>query len=184
MAARHFIVMPQVPLAIRQAYLLIGVLGLALPGLSTAQDRANRIRSFDAVLTIRADGSLDVTEELAVRLAGESTEIFRDLSLGDDGARTGEKKLDLEVLAITDEDGQPLRVEETSHDSGWTRRLRIWIPGAVDGDRHIAIRYRVVNAIHVVNAGKKPGALDEVHWNVTDHGATPIDSMHARVVLP
>jgi hypothetical protein len=169
---------------IRQAFLLIGALSLSLPALSSAQDRVNRIRTLDAVLTVHADGSLDVTEELTLRLSGASNEIVRDLSLRDDGARKGPKKLDVQVLATTDEDGQPLRMEEASGDSGWTKRLRIWIPGAGNADRSIAIRYRVANAIHFVNAGKSVGALDEVRWNLIGNADTPIDSVQARVVLP
>lgn len=164
--------------------LLIGALALSLSNLASAQDGPTRIRGFDAVLTVHADGSLDVTEELTVRFAGESNEIVRNLSLRDEGARKGPKKLDVRVLAITDEDGQPLRVEEASTDSGWTRRLRIWIPGAGSADRRIAIRYRFANAIHFLNAGNNVGAIDQLHWNVTGNVDMPIDSIHARVVLP
>lgn len=169
---------------IRHAFLLIGTLALALSSVARGQDGANRIRSFDAALTVRADGSLDVTEELTVGLAGKSNEIVRDLSLRDDGARRGPKKLDVQVLAVTDEDGQPLRVEEASRDSGWTKRLRIWIPATGNADRGIAIRYRVANAITFVNAGKSAGALDEVRWHLIGSMDIPIDSLHARVVLP
>ena len=168
----------------RRAFFLICALIASRSTVAGAQDGGDRIRSFDAVLTIRADGSVNVVEELTVRLAGQSNEFVRDLSLRDEAAREGAKKLDLEVLAVTDEDGQPLRVEETSKDSGWTRELRIRIPGAVDADRELAIRYRVANAIHFVKAGNKFGALDEVRWNVTGNADMPIDSVHARVVLP
>jgi len=143
-----------------------------------------RIRNFDAVLTVHANGSLDVVEDLTVRLADKSNEIVRDLSLRDDVARKGPKKLDVEVLAVTDENGEPLRVEESITDSGWTRRLRIWIPDASNADRHISIRYRISNAIHFVNAGNNLGALDEVRWKVNGNTDIPIDSVHARVVLP
>jgi hypothetical protein len=182
--APSLVVAHKVPASIRRAPLLIGVLALSLSNVASAQGRANRIRSFDAVLTVHADGSIDVVEELTVRLADKSHEFVRDLSLRDDGAPDGKKKLDLKVLAITDEDGQPLRAEETVNDNGWTRRLRIWTPSSVDADGHIAIRYQVVNAIHSFNAGKRLGALDEAHWNVIGTGDMPIDSVHARVVLP
>jgi len=122
---------------IRQALLLIGALTLSLSSVASAQDGPTRIRIFDAVLTVHADGSLDVTEELTIRLAGESNEIVRDFSLRDDGARKGSTKLDVRILAVTDEDGQPLRTEEASADGGWARRLRIWIPGAGNADRRI-----------------------------------------------
>ena len=41
------------------------------------------------------------------------------------------------------------------------------------------------NAIRFFFAGQRVGALDELYWNVTGNGWTmPIDSVHARVVLP
>ena len=86
---------------------------------------------------------------------------------------------------ITDAAGERLRVEEESKDNGWTRGLRIWIPGASDADRQIIIRYRVTNAIRFFYASSKEGALDELYWNVTGNSWTmPIDRVHARVVLP
>jgi hypothetical protein len=151
---------------------------------ASAQERSPRIRTFDAVLTVHVDGSVDVVEELTVRLARESNEFVRDLSLRDDAAPKGPTKLDVKVLAVTDEDGEPLSVEEKSIDNGWTRRLVIRVPGVVDANRHIAIRYEVVNCVHFVNAGKKPGALDEVRWKVIGNADMPTDSLHARVVLP
>jgi hypothetical protein len=182
--ARHIIVPPGAPPLTRLRFLLIGVLAFSLSNVASAQDRANRIRNLDAVFTVRSDGRVDVTEELTVQVAGESNEVVRDLALRDDGARKGPKMLDVQVLAVTDEDGQPLRTEEASADGGWARRLRIWIPGAANGDRRIAIRYRIAGAIHSVRATRNVGALDEMRWNVIGNGDMPIDSVHARVVLP
>src|SRR4051794_14081560 len=102
---------------------LIGALTLSLSNVASAQSGANRIRDFAATLTIRPNGSLDATEELTLRLAGASNEIVRDFSLRDGGAPSGSSKLIISILAVTDEDGQPLRTEESSADGGWTRRL-------------------------------------------------------------
>ncbi|HMG13393.1 MAG TPA: DUF2207 domain-containing protein, partial [Gemmatimonadaceae bacterium] len=56
---------------------------------------------------------------------------------------------------------------------------------ANDADRKIVIRYRVHNAIRFYYAGSEPGAIDELYWNVTGESWTmPIDSVHARVVMP
>lgn len=173
-----------VPPTIRQAFLLSGALALSLATVGSAQDSVNRIRGFDAVLTVHSDGSFAVTEELTVELAGASNEIVRELSLRDDRAPGGAKKPGVTVLAVTDENGQPLRVEETSADGGRMRRLRIWIEGASDTDTRIEIRYRVANGIRLAKAGRKVGALDEVRWTVIGSVDTPIDSVRARVVLP
>jgi hypothetical protein len=184
MSPRHTFVLPGHARTTCLAFFIIGVLALPLGTVASAQNEANRIRNLDALLTVHSDGTLAVTEELTVRLADKSNEIVRDLSLRDDGAQKGPKKLDLEVLAVTGENGEPLRVEEAITDSGWTRRLRIWIPDAIDANPHISIRYRVSNAIHFVNAGNNLGALDEVRWNAIGNEDMPIDSVHARVVLP
>ena len=175
---------PKRPLGTLRALFFIGILALALTNVATAQDGTHRIRNFDATLSVRSDRSLDVTEDLTLHLTGASNEFVRDLSLRDDGAPNGSNKLNVEILAVTDEDGQPLRTEETSADYGWTRRVRIWIPGGGNGDRHIAIRYRLANAIHFVNGANKPDALDEVRWNLIGNADMPVDSMHARVILP
>jgi hypothetical protein len=184
MATRHIFVMPERPRITCRALFLIGALAVALSSVASAQDRANRIRDFDAVLTVRPNGSLDVTEALTIRMAGVASEIVRDLSLRNDGARNDSKKLTVNILAVTDEDGQPVRTEESSADDGWTRRLRIWIPADVDSDHRIAIRYRVVGAIRSVRASRNLGALDEMRANVIGNTDMPIDSVHARVVLP
>ena len=87
--------------------------------------------------------------------------------------------------SITDASGQPLVVEHQSLHGGQTRRYHIFVLDAVDADRTIIIRYRVRNAIRFFFEGSEVGALDELYWNVTGSDWTmPIDSVHARVVLP
>jgi uncharacterized membrane protein len=72
-----------------------------------------------------------------------------------------------------------------STDGGWTRRYHIYIPGAVNTDRVITIRYRVRNAIRFFYSSSPVGAIDELYWNVTGNAWTMIiDSVHGRVVLP
>jgi hypothetical protein len=176
-------VTPHVPPKLRRALVLIGGLSLSLSNVASAQIGANRIRNLDAVLFVRPDGSLDVTEELTIQLANPSNAFVRDLSLRD-GAKNGSNKLNVEILAVTDEDGQPLRTEEASADDGGVRRLRIRIPAAGSNDHRIAIRYRVAGTIHTISGGKNRGALEEMRWKVISDPAMPIDSVHTRVMLP
>ncbi len=171
----------------RRALLLIGALALSLTDSAGAQDanRSIRIRTFDALLTVHTDGSLDVTEQLTIRFTGQWNGIVRDLSLQHNTAQGRRTKLDITLGYITDVSGRRLHVDELKKDNGWTRGLRIWIPGARDADQQIIIRYRVANAIRFFFADSDVGALDELYWNVTGNGWTmPIDSAHARVVLP
>jgi len=167
----------------RALALLLSVFALAAD--ASAQDRSLRIRDFDAHLTVQPDGSLDVTERLTFGFTGEWNGIVRDLSLRDSTPQGRRQKLDVDIVSITDATGQPLRVEEESKDGGWTRGLRIWIPGASDAERQIVIRYRVANAIHFFFKNSDEGEFDELYWNVTGSSWTmPIDKVRARVVLP
>lgn len=169
----------------RRAILLIGALALSLGPNARAQGRSIRIRDFDALVTVHSDGSLDVAEQLTVGFTGKWNGIVRDLSLRHNTAQGRATKLDVSLISVIDADGKPLRVEEESKDNGWTRGLRIWIPGASDADRQISIGYRVANAIRFYYANSKEGAFDELYWNVTGNSWTmPIDSVRARVVLP
>ena len=169
----------------RRAVLFGAALTLALATGASAQDRSIRIRTFDALLTVHTDGSLDVTEQLTIRFNGQWNGIVRDLSLKHNTAQGRRTKLDITVGYITDAEGRRLRVEEERKDAGWTRALRIWIPGASDADQTIIIRYRVANAIRFFFAKRNEPAFDELYWNVTGNSWTmPMDSVHARVVLP
>ncbi|HUQ98304.1 MAG TPA: DUF2207 domain-containing protein [Gemmatimonadaceae bacterium] len=149
-----------------------------------AQGKEIRIRDFTALLAVHPDGSLDVIEEITLHFTGQWNGILRDLSLQHNTAQGRKTKLDVNLAGITDRLGQPLRVEEETKDA-WTKRFRIWIPGAVDADRTILIKYRVHNAIRFYFASGGVGAFDELYWNVTGNSWTmPIDRVHARVVLP
>ncbi len=168
-----------------RALFLAGALALVLGDGAGAQGRSIRIRNFDALLTVHSDGSLDVTEQLTIAFTGQWIGIVRDLPLHHNTAQGRATRLDVTIGYITDGNGERLRVEEERKDNGWTRGLRIYIPGANDADRTIIIRYRVANAIRFFYASSEVGALDELYWNVTgDSWTMPIDSAHARVVLP
>lgn len=168
-----------------RALLVTLILVVSLAKDASAQDRFIRIRDFGARLIVNTDGSLDVTEHLIIGFSGQWNGIVRDLSLRHNTAQGRATKLDVDVVSITDGAGQPLRVEEERKDNGWTRGLRIWVPGASNADREVVIRYRVGNAIRFFYADSDVGALDELYWNVTGNSWTmPIDKAHARVVLP
>ncbi len=62
---------------------------LALGQSASAQGRSIALRNFDALLTVHADGSLDVTEQLTFHFDGEWHGINRDLSLKHNTARGG-----------------------------------------------------------------------------------------------
>ncbi len=165
--------------------LLAGAVSLCLPLSARSQGQSIRIRDFGALLTVHTDGTVDVLEQLTVRFNGEWHGINRDISLHHNTARGRATKLDIQIGNITDGSGNPLRVEESTKDNGWTRSLRIYVPDAIDADRKVLIHYRVANAIRFYFKTGRQDAFDELYWNVTgNEWDMPIDSVHARVVLP
>ena len=178
MAARHIFVIPSVPPSIRHAALLMGTLALSLPSVASAQDRSIRIRSWESVLTVNSDGSLDVTERLSIKFTGKWSRFERTLSRRQ--TRAGRLPyLDVKAVSASDAEGQRLEVERYGSGRNPGKRggdlhVRIWInPWAMNEDRDVIIRYHVTNAIR----------FDELYWSVNDVGY-PIDKAHVVVVLP
>ncbi|HEX2211091.1 MAG TPA: DUF2207 domain-containing protein [Longimicrobium sp.] len=177
----------------RRALILIGalLLSLAQPAGAQRSDSTIVIESYDTELAVQPSGVVDVTEVLRFAFTGSWNGILRDLSLNHHTADGRREKLDLEIVSVTDERGRPYRVEREEPD-GWTRRLRIWIPGAENAERTVVIRYRVSNAIRFYfaeGAEDRPAVdaqnFDEIYWNVTGNDWTmPIRNASARVVLP
>lgn len=170
----------------RRALLLIGALFLALARPAGAQggDSTIVIEHYDALLRVEPEGVVDVTETIRFRFNGKWNGILRDLSLRHNTAEGKRRKLDLDVVSVTDEQGRALRMEPEEPD-GWTRRLRIFIPGAHDAARTVVVRYRVNGAIRYYFAGDGAPGFDELYWNVTGNDWTmPIDSITARIVMP
>src|SRR5207244_10804910 len=112
-----------------------------------AQGREIRVHSYNALLTVNRDGTLDVVEQLTIRFTGQWQGLNRHLPLRHNTAQARPPKLAVVDGPITDAAGQPLVVEHKSLDAGWTRRYHIYIPGAYNADRTIIIHYRVRNAI-------------------------------------
>jgi hypothetical protein len=173
----------------RRALLLIGALLLALSAPAAAQDSTIVIRSYDTELLVQRDGQVQVTEAIRFAFSGRWNGILRDLSLQHNDAGGRKQKLDVDVVSVTDERGQPLRMEEEP--DGWMHRLRIFIPGAHNAERTVIIRYRVRNAIRFyfatdsVVAGQESESFDELYWNVTGNDWTmPIEAARARVIMP
>ncbi|MEP6551799.1 MAG: DUF2207 domain-containing protein, partial [Gemmatimonadales bacterium] len=165
--------------------ILSAALALAATTVASAQTRSLRIRDFDALLTVHTDGTLDVVETIMFGFSGQWNGIVRDLSLEHNTAQGRRTKLDVDIIGVTDAGGSQLRMEQEKKDNGWTRSLRIWVPGALDADRAIVIRYRVNNAIRFFFKDSDAGELDELYWNVTGNGwDVPNERVHARVVLP
>ena len=164
-------------------WLVLAGLLTAIPSVLAAQ-RTLVLESFEAELRVSLDGSLEVTETIRPRFTGSWQGIYRDLSLEHRTAEDWRERLEVELLSITDEAGEPLVFVDT-REGGWLRRFRIWVPGAEDATRTLVIRYVVRNALRFFDQGSEAGYLDELYWNVTGNDwQVPIELARARVILP
>ena len=139
--------------------LLAGMLGIGclpiLPSPLVCQ-RTLVIESFDAELRVESTGDVQVTETIRPRFQGSWNGIYRNLSLDHQTAQGRRERLDVELISITDQAGEPLRYE-ASNDGRWTRQFQVWIPGAEDATRTLVIRYVVHNAIRFFREGSDVG---------------------------
>ena len=149
----------------------------------TAQERAIALERFDARIDVRADATIDVTETLRIRFDGSWNGIERDIWLDHETGSGRVTRLRLDLQSVTDESGNSLRREEDGISEG--RRLRIWVPDAVDATRTVVIRYRVPKVIRFYEAGHPTGLHDELYWDVTGSAwEMPIGRASATVTLP
>jgi uncharacterized membrane protein YgcG len=149
-----------------------------------AQERTIELDRFDADITVRDDGRIEVTETLAIDFRGSWNGLFREISLAHETARGRRTRLDLDVTAVTDAAGTPLEFE--SRRTGNVLELQIWVPGAVDAIRTIAVSYEISNALRFFEDDRHlAGGHDELYWNVTGNNwEMPIRAATARVTLP
>lgn len=154
--------------------LLLIAVGVAAP--AHAQ-RTLVIERFDAEITVNADGSVAVVETIRPRFTGSWDGIYRSIPVEYRTPQELSYSLRLDVQSVTDDQGQPLRYE-SSRDRHY-RKLKIWIPGAIDTTRTLVIRYTVPNALRFFEEH------DELYWNITgDEWDVPIEAASAHVVLP
>ncbi len=161
-----------------------------LPFSAGAQDTGWEITSFDAVYTVNRDRTIDVVETIAVdfkRLQRHG--IYREIPVrynrvarADVGSGVnipaGRVKVDLTLMSVTDERGNPLGTQVTRGD-----RVRIRIGDAdiwVTGKQTYVIRYQLEDGgIGFFDAH------DELYWQVTGtEWPVPILAASAKVLLP
>jgi uncharacterized membrane protein len=140
-------------------------------------DRTLVIERFDAVIEVSPDGSIVVEETIVPRFTGSWNGIFRTIPVQYRTPQGLNYTLRLDVEEVTDGAGQKLKYE-SSHERHY-RKLKIWVPGAVDATRAVKLRYRVSNGLRFFDEH------DELYWNVTgDEWDVPIESVSAYVRLP
>ena len=156
---------------------LAAIAALLLPQFAAAEER---ILSYDSQIAIQADGALDVTETILVRVENVAINhgIYRDFPTRYKATHGRRVRVGFELID-TQLDGQaePNAVETRMNG------VRIKI-GSADrivpqGEHRYTIRYRATRMI-----GRFDG-YDELYWNVTGNGWDfPIDRASATITLP
>ena len=157
----------------RRVLILLLLVISALP----AAARDWRIADFHSTIAIDEQGGTVVTEKIQLVFSGEYNGIYRSIPIDYPGPNGTNYRLILDVTKVTDGDGVPLRYE--SRKDGPYRKLKIYVPGAVNATRTVIIEYQMPNAIRYFDDH------DEFYWNVTGNDwPVPIDSASALISLP
>jgi len=170
------------PDAWRRRRLLPLALALALlpgpaAGAGEAAPRSLAIARFEADITVLPSGAIEVTETIRPRFTGAWNGIFRAIPTEYRTPQGLGYRLALDVLAVTDGAGSPLRYSD-ERDQHY-RKIKIWVPGAQDAERTVRLRYRARNALSFFEEH------DELYWNITgDEWPVPIRSAAAHIRLP
>ena len=160
---------------VKVLFLLLGLLLTSIS--SSAQGHNWRIADFKDTISIAPDGKALVSEKITLVFAGQWHGIHRTIPVEYPGADGTNYTLFLDVLSITDENGNKLKYDSSK--SGAYRDLKIYIPDAVDATRVVNIDYSVRNGVRFFDN------YDEFYWNVTGNDwPVPIDHASVFVTLP
>jgi uncharacterized membrane protein len=159
------------------AYAAILFLALFPLLVSAAGARELRIEKFHSEIVVSPKGVIDVTETIQVQFMGSWKGLYREIPVEYVTPQGLNYTLFLNVKRVTDENGNSLKFE-TSRERHY-RKLKIYIPGAQDTRKTLAIEYTVSDALRFFEDH------DELYWNVTgDEWDVPLQAVSARVVLP
>jgi hypothetical protein len=142
-----------------------------------AAQRSYTIDRFDALIQVRRDAGIDVTETITARFVGSWNGIYRTIPVTYRTPQGFNWTLGLSLQGATDDQGRPLRVE-ASRERHYIK-FKIWVPGAADATRTVVLRYRATNGLRFFEDH------DELYWNVTgDEWDVGIGAAAARIELP
>ena len=160
---------------------LAGIFAALVAALAPAAGFADeRILSFDSLIEVAPDGSMVVTETIAVRAEGRQIKrgIFRDFPTRYVDAAGNAYNVDFDVLEIL-RDGQ----DEPYHIERIGNGVRVYV-----GDRNVFIGDGQFTYTLVYRTDRQLGffeKFDELYWNVTGNfWDFPIDAASATVALP
>ena len=123
---------------------LAAVCLLAWPVTANAQ-RTLTIQDFAADIQVGTDGVIGVTETIQARFSGAWNGMYRTIPIEYRTPQGFAYALRLDIESITDGNGAPLRYDASK--VRHYRKLKIFVPGAVDTVKTIVVRYRVHNGL-------------------------------------
>src|SRR3989344_3325771 len=139
---------------------------------------AEKINSFDAVIKIREDAAIDVSERIEYDFEGVQRHgIFRKIPIKYQ-ARGGNFALRISDISVTDGNGAPYQF--TTSYPGNNIQIKIGDPNVEITGRHIyTINYTIKRAINYFDDH------DELYWNITgNEWPVTIGSAAAKIILP
>src|SRR3989344_5495368 len=139
---------------------------------------AEKINSFDAVIKIREDAAIDVSERIEYDFEGVQRHgIFRKIPIKYQ-ARGGNFALRISDISVTDGNGAPYQF--TTSYPGNNIQIKIGDPNVEITGRHIyIINYTIKRAINFFNDH------DELYWNITgNEWPVTIGSAAAKIIIP
>jgi uncharacterized membrane protein len=135
------------------------------------------VADFQATVAVDKDGGIAITERIAVKFDGFYHGIYREIPVDYPGPDGSNYHLYLKVQSVTDGAGEALSYESSRQ--GAFRKLKIFIPDAVDAERVVMISYTIPNATRFFDG------YAEFYWNVTGNDwPVEIDHASANVSLP
>jgi hypothetical protein len=150
---------------------------LLLAAAPAAAERSLVIERFAVTIDVDRSGDITVEERIRARFTGTWNGLFRTIPIQYRGPQGSNYTLRLDLGAVTDDTGTPLRHESSRERHN--RKIKIWVPGAADATRTVVVRYRVGNGLRFFDEH------DELYWNVTgDEWDVPIEHASALVRLP
>ena len=153
----------------------LAVLGIVL----ATPARSERIRSFDVVIDVGANGSFTVEERIRWDFEGASKHgIYREIPIAYERPGSADYRIDVRVDRVTDAQGTPWPMK-TSRAGGYLR-IRVGDPErTLTGQQDYWFRYRVGRGLLFFPDH------DELYWNATGtEWAFPIERAEAHVTVP
>lgn len=142
------------------------------------ESSGEHIRSFEAVISINKDGTVDVTEKITYDFDDlDRHGIYRDIPFVKTNKNGKKFRLDFSNISVTDKSGSSYQYKNTESDG--VMQLKIGDPDrTVTGVHTYVISYKVAGALTYFSDH------DELYWNVTgDDWTVPISSSTSQVEL-